>query len=89
MTDLKTAAAALSKAANAFDLALKNYYDAVIAVGRESANPTERGFDARQVRRKLQAFVVAKLSPRDGILQFDGAPEARRYVAANPLPGLV
>jgi hypothetical protein len=88
MADLNTAALELTKALDATAAALKKYFDAAVAVGRESDSPTERGLDSKQVRRRLQAEVVARLSPRDGVLSLEGAPEARRYAAARPLLGL-
>jgi hypothetical protein len=94
MSDLKTAAKELVKALDATDKALRKYADAALAIGRESGDPTARGMDAKQVRRRLNAEVVARLSPKPAfglpapILQLDGAPEARRYCAAHPLPGL-
>ena len=88
MSNLNTAAKELIEVLDAAERALQNYFDAAVAVGRESGNPTERGLDSRQVRRRVQAEVIARLSRRSSPLQFDGAPEARRYVAANPLPGL-
>lgn len=94
MVDLKTAALAFSKALDALCRATDQYGYALLAVGREAGNPTERGLNAKQVRQRVQAEIVARLSPRpvpglpEPILQLDGAPEARRFVAARPLPGL-
>jgi hypothetical protein len=52
------------------------------------------GMSAMQLRRLLQAHVVARLSPRpafgqpDPPLQINAAPEARKFAAAHPLLGL-
>jgi hypothetical protein len=88
MVDLATPAKEFIEALAALNRTIEAYYEAAVAIGRESGNPTERGLDARQVRRRIQEQVVAALSTRTSVLQFDGAPGARRFVAANPLPGL-
>jgi len=86
--DLKTAAKELVKALDATEKALRKYADAALAVGRAAGDPTERGYDKRQIRQRLQAEVIARLSPtRDSLLQLAGAPDARRFVAARPLLG--
>lgn len=88
MADLNTAAKELVKALDAVHKALEKYASVALAIGREAGNPTERGLDARQLRQRLKAEVVARLSPkRDSLLQLEGAPEARRFVAARPLLG--
>jgi hypothetical protein len=94
MAGLETAARKLIRSLDVANRRLLKYYDLALAVGRASPDPTERGFDAKQIRHRLQAEVIARLSPkpRHGetrpILQLNGAPEARRFVAARPLPGL-
>jgi len=94
MSDLKTAARRLERALKIANKAIEKYAAAALAVGREAGNPTARGFDAKQVRQRLKAHVIAALSPKpvhglpEPILQFDGAPEARRFAATRPLPGL-
>ena len=95
MSDLKTTAQAFSTALNQLVSATDAYGAALLAVGREAGNPTARGLNAKQVRQRIQAEIIARLSPRpvqgkpEPILQLDGAPEARRFVTAKPLPGLV
>lgn len=95
MVDLKTAARDLDKALTAVDKALSTYFDALIALGRECPDPVERGLSAKQVKTRLQTYVISRLCPKpvfgqpSPILQFDGAPEARRFVEARgALPGL-
>jgi hypothetical protein len=52
------------------------------------------GMSSAQLRRVLQAHVLARLSPRpifgqpDPPLAINGSPEARRFAAAHPLLGL-
>lgn len=94
--ELKTAAAGLVKALTATSKALETYLAVATKVGSEAADGASyRGLDGRQVRRRLKAEVIARLSPKpvhgmpDPPLQLEGAPEARRYVTAHPLPGLV
>lgn len=92
MAELDKAGRELSRALEQVNKCVSAYFDAALTVGRESGDPTARGLDARQLRQKLQSYIIAKLSPRVGLekplLQFHGAPEARRYVAAHPLPGV-
>lgn len=94
MSDLKQVARDLVKALDATSKALDKYFHTAVAEGRKSDDPTARGLDGRQLRRRLQTEVVARLSPKplhglpDPVLQLAGAPQARRYVELNPLPGL-
>lgn len=94
MADLKTAAKDLVRALSITGKAIDVYFATALAVGRESKDPTERGFDARQLRRRIHAEVVARLSPKPifgmpaPVLELDGAPQARRFITTNPLPGL-
>lgn len=90
---LKEAARDLDKALTAVNRAVEQYVAAAVAAGREASDgPVYRGLDTTQLRRKISAFIVARLSPKRGIekpfLHFDGAPEARKYVQAHGLPGL-
>ena len=95
MADLKTLARDLVRALDATNKALEKYFNAALAEGRAAPDgPTARGLDPKQLRRRLQAEVVARLSPKpvfglpDPVLQFEGSPEARRFAAARPLLGL-
>jgi hypothetical protein len=94
MSELRTAARDLVKALDATAKAAEKYLAAATAAGRESEDPTARGLDGRQVRRRIQEQVIAQLSPRpihgmpDPPIQLHGAPGARKFVQLNPLPGL-
>lgn len=92
MAELKTLGRELSRALDQVNRSIASYYDAALAEGRAAGDPTARGLDGKQLRRKLQCYVVARLSPKTGLskplLTFDGAPEARRYCQAHPLPGV-
>lgn len=101
MSDLKTAATQLVKALDTAAKAVEKYISTAKVIGLESGDATARGMDIKQLRRRVQAEVIARLSPaghwveRGGVptrvdapLQINGAPEARRYCAAHPLPGL-
>jgi len=91
---LQSAAKELSKAIDALNKAVEKYYFAARAVGDAAPDgPTARGLDARQLRNAIQNFIVARLSPKptpvcNPVLQFDGAPEARKYFLHHKLPGL-
>jgi hypothetical protein len=89
MSDLKTAAKELVKALEAVNKALEKYASIAQAVGDAAPDgATYRGLNQRQLRQRLKAEVVARLSPkRDSLLQLEGAPEARRFIAARPLLG--
>jgi hypothetical protein len=67
--------------------AIENYFKLAKAVGLAAPDgATARGLSGMQLRRRLQAEVIYRLSPnRDALLQLDGAPEARRFVVAHPL----
>jgi hypothetical protein len=93
--DLGIAARAVVDALEKLNKALANYTSAAVAVGAEAPDgATARGLDYKQVRRRLEAEVIGRLCPKPRvgeprpILELDGAPEARRFIAANPLPGL-
>lgn len=94
MVELKAAATQFDRTLAAFTKALETYAHALVAAGVAAGDATARGLDGRQVRRRLKEHVIARLSPKpvlgmpDPILQLEGAPEARRFSAANPLPGL-
>ena len=93
MAELKAEARELSRALDKVNEAVDAYFAAALAVGRSAPDgPTARGLDPKQIRRKLQCFIIAQLSPKTNLqrplLAFDGAPEARRYIEAHPLPGL-
>lgn len=94
MSNLTDAGRDLSKALTAVSKALELYYEMALAEGRSAPEgPTARGLSASQLRSKLQAYVIARLSPKPhplhkSVLQFEGAPQARRHVANHSLPGL-
>lgn len=90
---LEIAAKELVKALEATNKALVKYYETARAVGCESDDPIARGMSPRQLRQTIQQFVISRLSPKptpliEPVLQFPGAPEARRHCANHPLPGL-
>src|SRR6185437_197747 len=82
--DLKALARDLDRTLSAVTKAVDAYYAAAVSVGHETGDPPAHGLDSRQLRLKLQTFVVAKLSPkpppgRKPVLQLKAGPEARRY----------
>ena len=90
---LKDTAKELAKTADRLAVLCEKYMlDAVAEARASGRNDTAGGMSAKQLHRLLQAHVVARLSPRVGLghppLVLDGAPEARRFAAAHPLPGL-
>jgi hypothetical protein len=90
---LESAARELVKALAVTNKALDKYYETARAVGYESGDPIARGMSPRQLRQTIQNFVIARLSPKptpvlEPVLQFPGAPEARRHCQNHPLPGL-
>lgn len=93
MVDLKGSYKEFDKTLTAFNKALEKYAAVLAAAGDESGDATARGLNGRQIRRRLKCEVIARMSPKpvhgmpDPILLLEGAPEARRYAAANPLPG--
>lgn len=93
-SQLQTAASELDRALNTAARAIETYFNMARAEARASGrDDTAGGMSARQLKQLLQAYVLAKLSPRptalfDPILQLAGAPEARRYAASHTLPGL-
>ena len=97
--DLTSAARRLIKTLDVLAKRIDEYGAAALALGRDKEvspdGATARGFDARQVRWRIKAEVTARLSPKHVFgqpapwLVLDGAPEARRYIVANPLPGSV
>lgn len=91
MSDLSTRARELDKTLAAASVAIDKYFETALAAGFATGDPTGRGLDGRQLRQKLQNHVVAFLSPKPrpgtkSILQFTGAPEARRYTAVHGIP---
>ena len=68
--------------------------DAKAFASEHGRGDTAGGMSGRQLRSRLQMEVIGRLSPRaipgvtDPPIQLTGAPEARRAIAAYPLPGL-
>jgi len=95
MVELKTAAHEFVRSLDAVAKAAEQYLAAASAAGDAAPDgATARGLDGRQIRKRLKCELVARLSPRpvhglpDPVFELEGAPQARRFAAANPLPGL-
>jgi hypothetical protein len=95
MSNLQTTARDLMRTADKLAALCQEYINNAMAEARESGRcDTAGGMSGQQLRKKLQAHVTARLCPKpvfgkpEPPLQFAGAPEARRYAAVTPLPGL-
>jgi hypothetical protein len=81
----------LSKAASLLEKYMSEGAAEAAKSGRDDA---AGGMSPAQLRQRLQAFVIAKLSPKPRFgfpkppIQLDGAPEARRFIEARGFPGL-
>ena len=92
---LRDTARVLVKTADRLAVLCEKYLVEAQADARESGRDnTAGGMGPVQLRRLLQAHVVARISPRplfgmpDPPIKIDGAPEARKFAAAHSLPGL-
>lgn len=93
---LKETAKDLVKTADRLKVLCEKYVNDALAEARETGRDnTDGGMSARQLKSRVQAEVIARLCPKpvfglpDPVLQFNGAPEARKFVAVRgPLPGL-
>jgi hypothetical protein len=93
---LRDTAKELTKTADKLaQLCSKYLADAAASAAQSGRDNTGGGMSQRQLRQRLQNEIISRLCPKpifgqpDPPLQFDGAPEARRFIAARgPLPGL-
>lgn len=95
MANLNAAARRLTRSLDITAKRIDAYFAAATQFAREHGrHDVAGGMDSRQLRACLQAAVVSRLSPRKPggekpLLEFHGAPEARRFAEAHPLPGLL
>lgn len=92
---LKDTTRELLKTADRLAVLCEKYMAEAQIEARESGRAdTAGGMNGRQLRRVLQAHVVARISPKpvfgmpDPPILIEGAPEARKFAATHPLPGL-
>jgi len=94
MTLRDTARAVVKTADQLAALCSKYLVDAAAEAALTDRDNTGGGMSQRQLRQRLQAEIISRLCPKkqfgmpDPPLQFDGAPDARRFVQGRPLPGL-
>lgn len=94
MANLNAAARRLVRSLDVTAKRIDRYFaEAKEFAAKHGRSDVSGGMDSRQLRQRLKAEVIARLSPRmpagqRPLIELEGAPEARRFAQAHPLPGL-